>query len=68
MILHDRMSELCARYGLTMDDLDLDLGPLGTLLPPGRNDQVLSGSALRDIGFRPPIRRVLGIATSTSLS
>jgi Gas vesicle protein K len=38
MILHDRMSELCARYGLTMEDLNLDLGPLGTLLPPGGND------------------------------
>ncbi|MFD8804531.1 gas vesicle protein K [Streptomyces sp. NPDC059597] len=34
MILHDRMNGLCARYGLTMDDLNLDLGPLGTLLPP----------------------------------
>lgn len=36
MILQDRMSELCDRYGLTMDDLNLDLGPLGSLLP--RND------------------------------
>jgi hypothetical protein len=34
MILHDRMTELCDRYGLTLDDLNLDLGPLGTLLPP----------------------------------
>ncbi|MFC9158167.1 gas vesicle protein K [Streptomyces bauhiniae] len=34
MLLHDRMTGLCARYGLTMDDLNLDLGPLGTLLPP----------------------------------
>lgn len=34
MILHDRMEDLCARYGLTMQDLNLDLGPLGTLLPP----------------------------------
>lgn len=34
MILQDRMSHLCARYGLTMEDLNLDLGPLGTLLPP----------------------------------
>ena len=34
MILHDRMNELCARYDLTMEDLNLDLGPLGTLLPP----------------------------------
>lgn len=34
MVLHDRMTELCDRYGLTLDDLNLDLGPLGTLLPP----------------------------------
>ncbi|MFJ4848327.1 MULTISPECIES: gas vesicle protein K [unclassified Streptomyces] len=34
MILHDRMTDLCAQYGLTMRDLNLDLGPLGTLLPP----------------------------------
>ncbi|MFH9741289.1 gas vesicle protein K [Streptomyces roseolus] len=33
MILQERMEELCARYGLTMDDLNLDLGPLGSLLP-----------------------------------
>lgn len=34
MVLHDRMVGLCAQYGLTMEDLNLDLGPLGTLLPP----------------------------------
>ncbi|MFG2813358.1 gas vesicle protein K [Streptomyces sp. NPDC004673] len=34
MLLHDRMTGLCERYGLTMEDLNLDLGPLGTLLPP----------------------------------
>ncbi|GAA3482990.1 gas vesicle protein K [Streptomyces yanii] len=34
LILHDRMNELCARYDLTMEELNLDLGPLGTLLPP----------------------------------
>ncbi|MFG2433436.1 gas vesicle protein K [Streptomyces sp. NPDC048508] len=34
MVLHDRMADLCARHGLTMEDLNLDLGPLGTLLPP----------------------------------
>ncbi|MEU2494904.1 gas vesicle protein K [Streptomyces sp. NPDC007883] len=34
MILHDRMTDLCDQYGLTMEDLNLDLGPLGTLLPP----------------------------------
>ncbi|MGW4256985.1 gas vesicle protein K, partial [Streptomyces californicus] len=33
MILNERMTELCDRYGLTMDDLNLDLGPLGSLLP-----------------------------------
>lgn len=33
MILQERMEELCERYGLTTDDLNLDLGPLGSLLP-----------------------------------
>lgn len=33
MILQERMTELCERYGLTMADLNLDLGPLGSLLP-----------------------------------
>ncbi|MFF8609707.1 gas vesicle protein K [Streptomyces sp. NPDC015346] len=36
MILHERMEELCRRYGLSMDDLNLDLGPLGSLLPTTR--------------------------------
>lgn len=36
MLLHDRMTRLCARYDLTMEDLNLDLGPLGPLLPPER--------------------------------
>ncbi|MFB7668203.1 gas vesicle protein K [Kitasatospora sp. NPDC056138] len=34
MALHERMTDLCSRYGLTLEDLNLDLGPLGTLLPP----------------------------------
>ncbi len=34
MVLHERMTELCDRYDLTLDDLNLDLGSLGTLLPP----------------------------------
>ncbi|MFJ8849919.1 gas vesicle protein K [Streptomyces sp. NPDC102437] len=34
MILHSRMIELCTRYDLSMEDLNLDLGPLGPLLPP----------------------------------
>lgn len=33
MILQERMEELCERYNLTMDELNLDLGPLGSLLP-----------------------------------
>ncbi|MEW2086787.1 gas vesicle protein K [Streptomyces sp. NPDC005283] len=33
LVLHDRMTDLCAQYGLSMEDLNLDLGPLGTLLP-----------------------------------
>ena len=32
MTLQDRMEELCDRYGLTLDDLNLDLGPLGSLM------------------------------------
>ncbi|MDT0382337.1 gas vesicle protein K [Streptomyces sp. DSM 42041] len=33
MLLDQRMSELCEQHGITPDDLNLDLGPLGTLLP-----------------------------------
>nr|WSZ94411.1 gas vesicle protein K [Streptomyces sp. NBC_00857] len=33
MLLDDRMNELCEQHGLSMEDLNLDLGPLGTLLP-----------------------------------
>ncbi|MEU3186437.1 gas vesicle protein K [Streptomyces sp. NPDC006923] len=33
MLLDERMSELCEQHGLTAEDLNLDLGPLGTLLP-----------------------------------
>lgn len=32
MILEDRMTELRDRFGLTPEDLNIDLGPLGTLL------------------------------------
>ena len=31
--LDDAMAELRGRYGLTAEDLNLDLGPFGTLLP-----------------------------------
>ncbi|MCD0485935.1 gas vesicle protein K [Streptacidiphilus sp. ASG 303] len=33
MMLERRMRELCDAHGLRMEDLNLDLGPLGTLLP-----------------------------------
>ncbi|HEX5565380.1 MAG TPA: gas vesicle protein K [Streptomyces sp.] len=35
MLLAERMDELRERYGLEPGDLNLDLGPLGPLLPPG---------------------------------
>ena len=33
MLLAERMEELRTRYGLEPEDLNLDLGPLGSLLP-----------------------------------
>jgi hypothetical protein len=33
LLLDQRMTELCDQHGLTPEDLNLDLGPLGTLLP-----------------------------------
>ncbi|MBB6349638.1 gas vesicle protein K [Nonomuraea muscovyensis] len=33
MKLEEAMNELCERFDLTPADLNLDLGPLGTLLP-----------------------------------
>jgi hypothetical protein len=33
MLLADRMAHLLERFGLTQEELNLDLGPLGTLLP-----------------------------------
>ncbi|MEW2125110.1 gas vesicle protein K [Streptomyces sp. NPDC087866] len=33
MLLEQRMTELCAQHGVRPEDLNLDLGPLGTLLP-----------------------------------
>ncbi|MFE4248295.1 gas vesicle protein K [Streptomyces sp. NPDC056910] len=33
MLLDDRMAELRERYGLRPEDLNIDLGPLGPLLP-----------------------------------
>ncbi|SDI47159.1 Gas vesicle protein K [Actinokineospora alba] len=36
MRLEQGMRELCEHFDLTLDDLNLDLGPLGTLLPNDR--------------------------------
>jgi hypothetical protein len=36
MRLEDAMEELCEKFDLSMADLNLDLGPLGTLLPTDR--------------------------------
>jgi Gas vesicle protein K len=46
MLLDDRMCRLRDRYGLTEADLNLDLGPLGTLLPrrPGYGSPEISGT------------------------
>ncbi|MFI7382612.1 gas vesicle protein K [Streptomyces sp. NPDC049813] len=33
MLLEDRMAELRERYDLAPEDLNIDLGPLGPLLP-----------------------------------
>ncbi|MFJ6749285.1 MULTISPECIES: gas vesicle protein K [unclassified Streptomyces] len=33
MHLDERMTELCDQHGLSLEDLNLDLGPLGSLLP-----------------------------------
>ncbi|AJE84086.1 Gas vesicle K [Streptomyces albus] len=33
MHLDERMTELCEQHGLRLEDLNLDLGPLGSLLP-----------------------------------
>ncbi|ONM47084.1 gas vesicle protein K [Nocardia donostiensis] len=33
MLLEERMAELRDHFGLTPEDLNIDLGPLGTLLP-----------------------------------
>ncbi|QKW09994.1 gas vesicle protein K [Streptomyces sp. NA04227] len=33
LLLEDRMNALCEQHDLRREDLNLDLGPLGTLLP-----------------------------------
>ncbi|MGW7319544.1 gas vesicle protein K [Streptomyces sp. NPDC054865] len=34
LALHDTLSNLCDEHGYALEDLNLDLGPLGPLLPP----------------------------------
>ncbi|MCX5401844.1 gas vesicle protein K [Streptomyces sp. NBC_00102] len=36
MMLDQRMTELCEQHGVRPEDLNLDLGPLGSLLPRDR--------------------------------
>ncbi|WP_067864068.1 gas vesicle protein K [Nocardia shimofusensis] len=38
MLLEQRMAELREHFGLEPEDLNIDLGPLGTLLPERRYD------------------------------
>ncbi|MEU4728452.1 gas vesicle protein K [Streptomyces sp. NPDC023588] len=33
LALHDSLADLCAEHGYSLEDLNLDLGPLGPLLP-----------------------------------
>ncbi|MEU9148587.1 gas vesicle protein K [Streptomyces sp. NPDC048349] len=33
LALHDSLADLCAEHGYALEDLNLDLGPLGPLLP-----------------------------------
>ncbi|WP_040790003.1 gas vesicle protein K [Nocardia paucivorans] len=39
MLLEQRMDELRDHFGLTPEDLNIDLGPLGTLLPENPPDR-----------------------------
>lgn len=39
MLLEQRMAELREHFGLEPEDLNIDLGPLGTLLPEEHPDQ-----------------------------
>jgi NTP pyrophosphatase (non-canonical NTP hydrolase) len=36
MLLDERMDELVEQFGIRREDLNIDLGPLGTLLPEDR--------------------------------
>ncbi|MFE5559900.1 gas vesicle protein K [Streptomyces sp. NBC_01310] len=34
LALHDSLADLCEEHGYALEDLNIDLGPLGPLLPP----------------------------------
>ncbi|MER6443872.1 gas vesicle protein K [Streptomyces venezuelae] len=34
LALHDSLADLCSEHGYALEDLNIDLGPLGPLLPP----------------------------------
>jgi gas vesicle protein GvpK len=45
LALDERMAELCEHFGLSPADLNIDLGPLGTLLPPAGRGSVSSANS-----------------------
>jgi hypothetical protein len=50
MLLDERMDELVEQFGISRADLNLDLGPLGTLLPEDRRPDGPPASAPRSRG------------------
>lgn len=59
MLLDDRMDELVEKFGISRRDLNLDLGPLGTLLPTGDRDADEYGDGWDDgwaVDERPEMR------------
>jgi hypothetical protein len=59
MLLDERMDELVEKFGISRADLNLDLGPLGTLLPAGDRDADESGDGWGDgwvVDERPEMR------------
>jgi hypothetical protein len=47
MLLDDRMSRLLERFEIARADLNLDLGPLGSLLPRGSEASSVAGRSAR---------------------
>lgn len=59
MLLDERMDELVEKFGISRRDLNLDLGPLGTLLPTSDRDADEYGDSWDDgwaVDGRPEMR------------